>query len=79
VTLSLSTSSLSCDPTLSNLHMQAAALSFPLANQKFGVVPQQAPPIPSDQVLRCTTTIYESSLAESVLLARGPAGTASRV
>jgi hypothetical protein len=101
VTLSLSNSSLSCNPMLTDVHLlfevvtndvhdpqgatvlldniqfnpeptlQPAALSFPLANQTFGVLPQQAPPIPSDQVLRNTTTIYESALAEYVLLARG--------
>jgi hypothetical protein len=97
----LSTPSLSCKPTLSNVHLlfevvtndvhdprgatvlldniqfnpaptnQAATLSFPLANQTFGVVPQQASPIPSDQVLRNTTTTYESALALFLLLARG--------
>ncbi len=101
VTLSLGTASLSCNPTLSDVHllfevltndvydprgatvlldniqfnpvptMQAAALSFPRANQTFGVAPQLAPPIPSDQVLRNLTTIYESSLALYALLARG--------
>ncbi len=35
------------------------------------MVPQLAPPVPSDQVLRNTTTIYESALALYVLLARG--------
>ena len=50
---------------------QASALTFPVANQTFGVVPQSVAPIPSDQVLRNTTTIYESSVAEFVLLARG--------
>ncbi len=100
MTLSLNTSSLSCNPALSNVHLlfevltndvhdpagatvlldniqfnpvptvQAAALSFPLANQTFGVVPQQASPFPSDQILKNTSTIYESALAEYILLAR---------
>jgi hypothetical protein len=48
-----------------------SALSFPLANQTFGVVPAQSTPVPMDQVLRNLTTIYESSLTELVLLARG--------
>jgi hypothetical protein len=52
---------------------QVSALSFPVANETFGVVPQALAPIPSDQVLRNTTTIYESSLAEFVLLVRGTA------
>jgi hypothetical protein len=51
------------------------ALGFPLGNETFGVVPLQTisggrVPIPSDQVLRNLTTIYESSLAEFVFLAR---------
>lgn len=50
---------------------QASALTFPIANQTFGIVPQAVSPIPNDQVLRNLTTIYESSLAEFVLLARG--------
>jgi hypothetical protein len=50
---------------------QKSALGFPLANQTFGVVPQQAVPIPFDQVLRNVTTIYESALVEIALLARG--------
>src|SRR5271157_1131277 len=48
-----------------------SALGFPLGSQTFGVLPQQSAPIPSDQVLRNLTTIYESSLTELVLLARG--------
>jgi hypothetical protein len=51
--------------------VQQSALSFPLANQTFGVVPQQNSPIPPDQSLRNVTTIYESALAEYVLLSRG--------
>jgi hypothetical protein len=52
------------------------ALGFPVGNQTFGVVPLQTAsagrvPIPSDQVLRNLTTIYESALAEFVFLARG--------
>jgi hypothetical protein len=48
-----------------------AALGFPVANQTFGVVPQQAVPIPSDQVLRSLTTTYEASLTLIALIARG--------
>lgn len=51
--------------------IQQAALGFPLGNQTFGVLPQQNAPIPSDQVLRNLTTIYESALSEVGLLARG--------
>ncbi|SRR6266852_5181882 len=50
---------------------QRAALGLPLSNQTFGVVPQQNKPIPSDQVLRNLTTIYESAITEMALLARG--------
>ena len=50
-----------------------SALGFPLGNQTFGVVPQQNAPIPSDQVLRNLTTIYESALTLLALLARGTA------
>lgn len=55
---------------------QQTALSFPLGNQTFGVVPLQDPapgqiPFPPDQVLRNLTTIYESSITELALLARG--------
>jgi hypothetical protein len=48
-----------------------SASSFPIANQTYGVVPQNAGAIPSDQQLRNLTTAYESSLAELALLARG--------
>lgn len=48
-----------------------SALGFPLGNQTFGVLPQEDAPIPSDQVLRNLTTIYESALTELALLARG--------
>ncbi len=50
---------------------QQSALGFPLGNQTFGVVPQQSPPIPPDQVLRNLTTVYESALTELALLSRG--------
>jgi len=55
---------------------QQDALSFPLANQTFGVIPLQNKdpgrvPIPSDQVLRNLTTIYESALTLLSLLTRG--------
>ncbi|MGC2696328.1 MAG: hypothetical protein WA738_11110, partial [Candidatus Angelobacter sp.] len=67
---------------LDNIHFDPTpasrqnALGFPVGNQTFGVVPLQNTsggrvPIPSDQVLRNLTTIYESSLAEFVFLARG--------
>jgi hypothetical protein len=56
------------DPVPTN---HQSALGFPLGNQTFGVLPQQSAPIPSDQVLRNLTTIYESALTELVLLARG--------
>jgi len=48
-----------------------SALGFPLGSQTFGVVPQQSAPIPQDQAQRNLTTIYESSLTEIALLARG--------
>jgi hypothetical protein len=50
---------------------QQSALGFPLSNQTFGVLPQQAAPVPLDQVLRNLTTVYESALVEISLLARG--------
>jgi len=50
---------------------QKSALGFPVSNQTFGVVPQQAKPIPVDQVMRNVSTIYESALAEIALLFRG--------
>lgn len=57
---------------------QQEALSFPLANEAFGVIPlqNQAPgrvPIPPDQLLRNLTTIYESALTLLSLIARGTA------
>jgi hypothetical protein len=56
--------------------IQTTALSFPLANKVFGVIPaadilNARVPIPPDQVLPNLTTIYESSLALIALLARG--------
>lgn len=56
--------------------IQAAALSFPLANKVFGIIPaadilNARVPIPPDQVLANLTTTYESSLALITLLARG--------
>ena len=61
------------DPTPTS---RQTALGFPVGNQTFGVVPLQnvsgeRVPIPSDQVLRNLTTIYESALAEFAFLARG--------
>jgi uncharacterized protein (TIGR03437 family) len=55
---------------------QQGALSFPLANQTFGVVPVQNEvagrvPIPPDQLLRNLTTAYESALTLLALLQRG--------
>ena len=57
---------------------QQNAISFPLANQVFGVVPvPDALPgrvrIPPDQILPNLTTIYESSLAILALLGSGTA------
>jgi len=52
----------------------AGALGFALGNQTFGVLPAVNSPIPSDQVLRNLTTIYESALVELTLLLRGNAG-----
>jgi hypothetical protein len=54
---------------------QQGQLSFPLANQTFGVVPvsQVQPgriPVPVDQLLRNLTTVYESSLTGIALLNR---------
>jgi hypothetical protein len=59
---------------------QQHALSLPLANETFGVVPLQMPdpgrvPIPPDQLLRSVATTYEASLACRSLVAR--AGDAS--
>src|ERR1700694_1918868 len=56
--------------------IQTTALSFPLANKVFGVIPaadilNARVPIPPDQVLPNLTTAYESSLALIALLARG--------
>lgn len=61
------------DPTPTS---QQTAVGFPVGSQTFGVVPLQnisggRVPIPSDQVLRNLTTIYESALTEFVFLARG--------
>jgi len=55
---------------------QKAAISFPLANKVFGVMPAADTlpgrvPIPPDQVLPNLTTIYESSMAAILLLAHG--------
>lgn len=55
---------------------QQSALSFPLGNQTFGVVPLSAEAmgrvkIPPDQLLRNLTTSYESALALLALLVRG--------
>jgi len=55
---------------------RAKALSFPLANQTFGVVPLQTAaagpiPFPPDQLLRNLTTTYESAIALIALLSRG--------
>lgn len=55
---------------------RSAALSFPLGNQTFGVVPAfdfltGRVAVPPDQVLRNLTTIYESALTEFSLLVRG--------
>ncbi|MFN7921455.1 MAG: hypothetical protein U0Q16_15240 [Bryobacteraceae bacterium] len=55
--------------------VQAAALSLPLANQVFGVIPAANTlpgrvPIPPDQIAANLATIYESSLAVLALLAR---------
>jgi hypothetical protein len=52
------------------------ALSFPLSNQTFGVVPIQClgggcVPVPPDQVNRNLTTIYEASLTLQTLIRRG--------
>jgi uncharacterized protein (TIGR03437 family) len=47
------------------------ALSFPLGNQTFGVVPTQNVPVAPDQVLRNLTTIYESALALLASIASG--------
>jgi uncharacterized protein (TIGR03437 family) len=55
---------------------QMSAVSFPQANQVFGVVhasdalPERVP-IPIDQVVANVTTVYESSLATLALLAGG--------
>jgi Abnormal spindle-like microcephaly-assoc'd, ASPM-SPD-2-Hydin len=51
--------------------VQKSALGFPLANQTYGVLPQEVAPIPADEILRNLTTIYESGLTGLVLLARG--------
>ncbi len=48
-----------------------SALGFPLSNLTYGVIPRETAPIPSDQLMRNLTTIYESSLTELVLLNRG--------
>lgn len=67
---------------LDNIHFdpvpdsQKTAISFPLANQTYGIVPAADAlpgrvPIPPDQVLPNLTTIYESSMALLALLARG--------
>ena len=67
---------------LDNIHfenvptIQQTALTFPLANQTFGVVPLPSPamgniPFPQDQVLRNLTTVYESAITVSALLGRG--------
>jgi hypothetical protein len=56
------------DPTPTS---RQSALGFPLSNQTFGVVRQETVPIPSDQLLRNLTTIYESSLTQLALLKRG--------
>jgi hypothetical protein len=55
---------------------QESALSLPLANQTFGVVPQSSPgsgrvPIPPDQLLRNLATTYEAALTLQALLKRG--------
>ncbi|MEZ5356255.1 MAG: hypothetical protein R2762_26775 [Bryobacteraceae bacterium] len=57
---------------------QQSALSFPLANEPFGIVPaaDKLPgrvEIPPDQVAANLTTIYESSLVLLLQLARGTA------
>lgn len=54
---------------------QGDALSFPLGNETFGVIPLQEEslgrvPLPPDQVLRNLTTIYESAIAGFALLKR---------
>jgi len=48
--------------------------SLPLSTQTFGVVPQQAPPYPPDQVNRNVAAIYESALTVLALLDRGQPG-----
>ncbi|MFY9572657.1 MAG: VCBS repeat-containing protein, partial [Blastocatellia bacterium] len=55
---------------------QQNRVSFPLANETFGVVPRTSlaagrVPIPPDQLLGNLTTIYESSLTLQALLKRG--------
>ena len=59
-------------------YSQATALSFPLANGVFGVIPVPTTQpgrvaIPPDQVVPNLTTIYESAMAVLVLLAHGTA------
>ena len=49
------------------------ALSLPLSTQTFGVVSQQSPPFPPDQVNRNTSSIYEAALTLWALLNRGQA------
>lgn len=56
------------DPVPAN---QQSALSFPISNQTFGAYQQQNVPIGPDQALRNLTTIYESALTLSALVARG--------
>jgi hypothetical protein len=47
------------------------SFSLPVSTQTFGVVPQQNFPIPTDQVNRSLSTVYESSLTILSLLKRG--------
>ena len=58
-------------PVPSRGNQGGETLSFPLATQTFGVVPQQNPPIPADQNNRNVTTIYESALTMLALLRQG--------
>ena len=101
--MSISLSSLSCKPDLTNVHLlfavsadlkigstgasilldnirflplpssEASVLSLPVSTRTVGVPPHQNYPIPTDQVNRNPSTVYEVALTIAAFLARGQA------
>jgi hypothetical protein len=61
-------------PTPARQKTNAAAISFPVSTQTFGVVANQRLPIPTDQVNRNLATITESALTALALLHRQQPG-----